>query len=148
MTLRWFAVICRKQPYMRTSLMKSSDRLNQRTPGAYTFILPATREVPRGLIDAKCSTIGIRVPTMISVELCWTIWVNQFLARHQYFKRWISVKWSVGNPWRYAAQDWSDLRWRLFWSWIDDSFLFCRACSRVNPGRKGRLYSVRLKLLD
>ena len=32
------------------------------TPGAYTFILPATREVPKGLIDAKRRTIGIRVP--------------------------------------------------------------------------------------
>lgn len=32
------------------------------TPGAYTFILPATREVPRRLQHPKRKTIGIRVP--------------------------------------------------------------------------------------
>jgi tRNA threonylcarbamoyl adenosine modification protein (Sua5/YciO/YrdC/YwlC family) len=32
------------------------------TPGPYTFILPATREVPRRLWHPKRKTIGIRVP--------------------------------------------------------------------------------------
>ncbi|MCC5795257.1 MAG: threonylcarbamoyl-AMP synthase [Chromatiales bacterium] len=32
------------------------------TPGPYTFILPATREVPRRLQNPKKHTIGIRVP--------------------------------------------------------------------------------------
>jgi tRNA threonylcarbamoyl adenosine modification protein (Sua5/YciO/YrdC/YwlC family) len=32
------------------------------TPGPYTFILPATREVPRRLIHPKRKTIGLRVP--------------------------------------------------------------------------------------
>ncbi|MFK7730462.1 MAG: L-threonylcarbamoyladenylate synthase [Pseudomonadales bacterium] len=32
------------------------------TPGAYTFVLPATREVPRRLMHAKRKTIGLRVP--------------------------------------------------------------------------------------
>ena len=32
------------------------------TPGPYTFILPATREVPRRLVDAKRKSIGLRVP--------------------------------------------------------------------------------------
>ena len=32
------------------------------TPGAYTFILPATREVPRRLVHPKKKTIGLRVP--------------------------------------------------------------------------------------
>lgn len=32
------------------------------TPGAYTFILPATREVPRRLQHPKRRTIGLRVP--------------------------------------------------------------------------------------
>ncbi len=36
--------------------------LNSHTPGAYTFILKATREVPRRLAHAKRRTIGIRVP--------------------------------------------------------------------------------------
>jgi tRNA threonylcarbamoyl adenosine modification protein (Sua5/YciO/YrdC/YwlC family) len=32
------------------------------TPGSYTFILPATREVPKRLLHAKKKTIGVRVP--------------------------------------------------------------------------------------
>ena len=32
------------------------------TPGAYTFLLPATREVPRRLQHPKRSTVGVRVP--------------------------------------------------------------------------------------
>lgn len=32
------------------------------TPGPYTFVLPATREVPRRLLDPKRRTIGLRVP--------------------------------------------------------------------------------------
>ena len=36
--------------------------LKRGTPGGYTFLLPATREVPRRLQHPKRSTIGIRVP--------------------------------------------------------------------------------------
>lgn len=36
--------------------------LKRFTPGAYTFILPATREVPRRLQHPKRKTIGLRVP--------------------------------------------------------------------------------------
>jgi tRNA threonylcarbamoyl adenosine modification protein (Sua5/YciO/YrdC/YwlC family) len=32
------------------------------TPGAYTFILPATREVPRRMLHPKRRTLGLRVP--------------------------------------------------------------------------------------
>ncbi len=32
------------------------------TPGPYTFILQATREVPRRLVHPKRKTIGLRVP--------------------------------------------------------------------------------------
>jgi tRNA threonylcarbamoyl adenosine modification protein (Sua5/YciO/YrdC/YwlC family) len=32
------------------------------TPGSYTFILQATREVPRRLLHPKRKTIGIRIP--------------------------------------------------------------------------------------
>jgi tRNA threonylcarbamoyl adenosine modification protein (Sua5/YciO/YrdC/YwlC family) len=32
------------------------------TPGSYTFLLPATREVPRRLQHPKRSTVGVRVP--------------------------------------------------------------------------------------
>ena len=37
--------------------------LKAHTPGAYTFILPGTREVPRRLLHPKKQTIGIRVPS-------------------------------------------------------------------------------------
>ncbi len=36
--------------------------LKSHTPGPYTFILPATREVPRRLQHPKRKTIGLRVP--------------------------------------------------------------------------------------
>ena len=36
--------------------------LKAATPGSYTFILQATREVPRRLQHAKRATIGLRVP--------------------------------------------------------------------------------------
>ncbi len=36
--------------------------LKATTPGPYAFLLPATREVPRRLQDAKRKTIGLRVP--------------------------------------------------------------------------------------
>jgi len=32
------------------------------TPGPYTFILPATKEVPRRLAHAKKRTVGVRIP--------------------------------------------------------------------------------------
>jgi tRNA threonylcarbamoyl adenosine modification protein (Sua5/YciO/YrdC/YwlC family) len=37
-------------------LVKSS------TPGSYTFILPATREVPKQLLHPKKQTVGVRIP--------------------------------------------------------------------------------------
>ena len=36
--------------------------LKRGTPGGYTFLLPATREVPRRLIHPRRRTIGVRVP--------------------------------------------------------------------------------------
>lgn len=37
-------------------------QIKNNTPGPYTFILKATREVPRRLMNPKRKTIGIRVP--------------------------------------------------------------------------------------
>lgn len=33
------------------------------TPGCYTFILPATKEVPRKLLHPKKRTVGVRIPS-------------------------------------------------------------------------------------
>lgn len=41
---------------------KSFRLLKALTPGPYTFVLKANREVPRRLQDSKAKTIGIRVP--------------------------------------------------------------------------------------
>ena len=48
--------------------------LKAHTPGAYTFLLKATREVPKRLQHAKCKTIGIRIPDCtIAQELLATL---------------------------------------------------------------------------
>jgi tRNA threonylcarbamoyl adenosine modification protein (Sua5/YciO/YrdC/YwlC family) len=38
------------------------------TPGQYTFILPATREVPRRLLHAKKKTVGARIPEHVVAQ--------------------------------------------------------------------------------
>jgi tRNA threonylcarbamoyl adenosine modification protein (Sua5/YciO/YrdC/YwlC family) len=38
------------------------------TPGSYTFILPATREVPRRLLHPKKRTVGVRIPEHTVVQ--------------------------------------------------------------------------------
>jgi len=43
--------------------------LKAHTPGPYTFILEATREVPRRLMNPKRRTIGLRVPEHPVVQL-------------------------------------------------------------------------------
>ncbi|WP_371493775.1 L-threonylcarbamoyladenylate synthase [Kitasatospora sp. NBC_00374] len=35
------------------------------TPGSYTFILPATKEVPRRLLHPKKKTVGVRIPAHV-----------------------------------------------------------------------------------
>lgn len=37
--------------------------IKNNTPGNYTFIIKATKEVPRRLMNDKCKTIGLRVPS-------------------------------------------------------------------------------------
>ena len=38
------------------------------TPGSYTFILPATSEVPRRLMAPKKRTVGVRIPDHVLVQ--------------------------------------------------------------------------------
>ncbi|HWD04740.1 MAG TPA: L-threonylcarbamoyladenylate synthase [Amycolatopsis sp.] len=38
------------------------------TPGAYTFILPATKEVPRRLMHPKKKTVGVRIPDHVVTQ--------------------------------------------------------------------------------
>ncbi len=60
-----FTLVCRD--LSEISQYAIVDNLNYRlmkslTPGPYTFVLPATREVPKRLLNPKRKTIGIRVP--------------------------------------------------------------------------------------
>ncbi len=60
-----FTLICRDLSESATyAVFETSDYrlLRANTPGAYAFVLKATREVPRRLMDPKRKTIGLRVP--------------------------------------------------------------------------------------
>jgi len=60
-----FTLVCRDLSEI-ASFAKLDDwayrMIKNHVPGPYTFILPATREVPRRLQNPKRRTIGIRVP--------------------------------------------------------------------------------------
>ena len=60
-----FTLVCRDLSEIATYARVDNPtfrRLKAHTPGPYTFILPATREVPKRLQHPKRKTIGIRVP--------------------------------------------------------------------------------------
>jgi len=60
-----FTLVCRDLSEIATYARINNTvyrLLNAYTPGPYTFILQATREVPRRLLHPKRRTIGIRVP--------------------------------------------------------------------------------------
>ena len=60
-----FTLVCRDLSDLGTyaRVDNSSYRLlKASTPGPFTFILPASREVPRRLVHPKRKTIGVRVP--------------------------------------------------------------------------------------
>ncbi len=60
-----FTLVCRDLSELATYAKVDNSvyrQLKQNTPGAYTFILNATSEVPRRLLHPKRRTIGIRVP--------------------------------------------------------------------------------------
>ena len=38
------------------------------TPGQYTFILPATKEVPRRMLHPKKRTVGVRIPDHVTTQ--------------------------------------------------------------------------------
>ncbi|MCP2327613.1 tRNA threonylcarbamoyl adenosine modification protein (Sua5/YciO/YrdC/YwlC family) [Hamadaea flava] len=60
-----FTLICRDfaQLGQFVKISNSVFRLvKATTPGSYTFILPATKEVPRRLMHPKKQTVGVRIP--------------------------------------------------------------------------------------
>lgn len=60
-----FTLMCRNLSELSTYAKVDNAQfrlLKANTPGPYTFILEASREVPRRLLHAKRSTVGLRVP--------------------------------------------------------------------------------------
>jgi tRNA threonylcarbamoyl adenosine modification protein (Sua5/YciO/YrdC/YwlC family) len=60
-----FTLVCRDLSEIGTFAKVDNSQyrmLRANTPGAYTFILKATRELPRRLAHPKRATIGVRVP--------------------------------------------------------------------------------------
>jgi len=60
-----FTLLCRDLSELSTYAKVDNSVfriLKHCTPGPYTFILPATKEVPRRVMNEKRKTIGIRVP--------------------------------------------------------------------------------------
>lgn len=67
-----FSLICRDLSALATyaRVDKPAFRLLKAlTPGPYTFILPATHEVPRRLVHPRRKTVGIRVPDNAIVQM-------------------------------------------------------------------------------
>ena len=66
-----FTLICRDLSEISTYAKVENSvfrLLKNNTPGAYTFILPATKDVPRRVMNEKRRTIGIRVPRCTILE--------------------------------------------------------------------------------
>jgi tRNA threonylcarbamoyl adenosine modification protein (Sua5/YciO/YrdC/YwlC family) len=60
-----FTLICRDLSALSAYALVDNPAfrlIKANTPGPFTFILPATREVPRRLLHPKRNTIGLRVP--------------------------------------------------------------------------------------
>lgn len=60
-----FTLVCRDLSELSTYAKVNNSvyrAIKAHTPGAYTFILPATKEVPKRVQHAKRKTIGLRIP--------------------------------------------------------------------------------------
>lgn len=61
-----FTLMCRDFAQLGTFVHVNNTAfraIKAATPGPYTFILPATGEVPRRLMHPKKKTVGVRIPT-------------------------------------------------------------------------------------
>lgn len=60
-----FTLVCKDFAQMGQFVMLDNNifrSIKAVTPGSYTFILPATREVPKRLLHPKKKTVGVRIP--------------------------------------------------------------------------------------
>jgi tRNA threonylcarbamoyl adenosine modification protein (Sua5/YciO/YrdC/YwlC family) len=66
-----FTLMCRDFAQMGQFVQINNSlfrALKAATPGPYTFILPATREVPRRLQHPKKKTVGVRIPDHVVAQ--------------------------------------------------------------------------------
>jgi tRNA threonylcarbamoyl adenosine modification protein (Sua5/YciO/YrdC/YwlC family) len=66
-----FTLVCRNLAELATYAQVNNSQfrlLKANTPGQYTFILKATREVPKRLQHPKKSTLGLRVPEHVVTQ--------------------------------------------------------------------------------
>jgi len=67
-----FTLVCKDLTQVATFTKIGNDAyrlIKSLTPGPFTFILDATREVPRRLLHPKKKTIGIRIPSHAVAQL-------------------------------------------------------------------------------
>jgi tRNA threonylcarbamoyl adenosine modification protein (Sua5/YciO/YrdC/YwlC family) len=66
-----FTLMCRDFAQLGQFVRVDNDvfrAVKSSTPGSYTFILPATREVPRKLLHPKKKTVGVRIPDHVVTQ--------------------------------------------------------------------------------
>ncbi|MGW3954731.1 L-threonylcarbamoyladenylate synthase [Streptomyces sp. NPDC004752] len=66
-----FTLMCRDFAQLGQFVRVDNDvfrAVKAATPGSYTFILPATREVPRKLLHPKKKTVGVRIPDHVVTQ--------------------------------------------------------------------------------
>ncbi|MGG5174102.1 L-threonylcarbamoyladenylate synthase [Pseudarthrobacter sp. J1763] len=66
-----FTLVCKDFAQLGQFVMMGNDvfrAIKAVTPGGYTFILPATKEVPRRMMHAKKKTVGVRIPDNAVVQ--------------------------------------------------------------------------------
>jgi tRNA threonylcarbamoyl adenosine modification protein (Sua5/YciO/YrdC/YwlC family) len=66
-----FTLVCQDFAQLGQFVRPDNDvfrALKASTPGSYTFILPATREVPRMLQHPKKKTVGVRIPDHVVAQ--------------------------------------------------------------------------------
>ncbi|WP_040160816.1 L-threonylcarbamoyladenylate synthase [Nigerium massiliense] len=64
-----FTLVCSEFAQLGQYVQMDNDvfrAIKALTPGPYTFILPATREAPRAMLQPKKRTVGVRVPSHIT----------------------------------------------------------------------------------
>lgn len=67
-----FTLVCRDFAQLGQFVQFTSNAVfrtvKASTPGSYTFILPATKEVPRRLLHPKKKTVGVRIPDHVTAQ--------------------------------------------------------------------------------